>query len=594
MPAFKLKEILLFAGVVSAVPWDPFASQRGQRLLNPSPQGGSDSPGKPNIIFILTDDQDIEMNSLDYMPFVKKHLLDKGTLFRNHFVTTALCCPSRVSLWTGRHSHNTNVTDVNPPYGGYPKFISQGFNDNFLPVWLQQGGYNTYYAGKLFNAHATYNYDKPHVKGFTESDFLLDPWTYNYLNPAYQRNHDAPIIYRGQHTLDVLSNKAYAILDNALASGKPFFLGLAPVAPHSNIEGDISDINDLDKIKFSEPIPLKRHENLFPDAKVPRTPHFNPDKPSGVSWIAKRPKLNKTVVDHNDFYYRQRLRALQGVDELVDGVFKRLEKYGPEVLENTYIFYTADNGFHVSQHRLNPGKECGFEDDIRVPFIVRGPGIAEGKISKSVTTHIDVAPTLFELAGIDQREDFDGIPIPLKPASQTKRRHEHVNVEYWGFAAEEGSLGGALYLNNTYKSLRIIGDTYNLYYSVWCNNEHQLYDLTTDPYQLRNIYPGYADYDESLTILGQPLTKVIDRLDTLLLVLKSCKGTVCVKPWEKLHPDGNVESLRDSLSPSFDAFYKHQESVRFDRCEFGYILDAEGPQEAFSYTRHGAHWSEWV
>lgn len=71
----------------------------------------------PNILFVITDDQDLQLGSISYTPLIQKHLRDKGTFFRNHFVTTALCCPSRVSLWTGRQAHNTNVTDVNPPYG---------------------------------------------------------------------------------------------------------------------------------------------------------------------------------------------------------------------------------------------------------------------------------------------------------------------------------------------------------------------------------------------------------------------------------------------------------------------------------------------
>ena len=72
---------------------------------------------RPNVVFILTDDQDLHMSSLDYMPYLKKHLLDEGTFFQRHYCTIALCCPSRVSLWTGKAAHNTNVTDVNPPYG---------------------------------------------------------------------------------------------------------------------------------------------------------------------------------------------------------------------------------------------------------------------------------------------------------------------------------------------------------------------------------------------------------------------------------------------------------------------------------------------
>jgi hypothetical protein len=76
-----------------------------------------DKVDKPNIIFILTDDQDQRMDSLSYMPHVRKHLIDQGTSFPNHYCTVALCCPSRVSLWTGKAAHNTNVTDVGPPHG---------------------------------------------------------------------------------------------------------------------------------------------------------------------------------------------------------------------------------------------------------------------------------------------------------------------------------------------------------------------------------------------------------------------------------------------------------------------------------------------
>ena len=82
-----------------------------------TPSSSSISKPQPNIVFIITDDQDLHMQSLDYMPLVKKHLLDEGTFYSRHFCTIALCCPSRVSLWTGKAAHNTNVTDVKPPYG---------------------------------------------------------------------------------------------------------------------------------------------------------------------------------------------------------------------------------------------------------------------------------------------------------------------------------------------------------------------------------------------------------------------------------------------------------------------------------------------
>lgn len=129
----------------------------------------SADPDRPNIVFILTDDQDLHLDFLEYMPFLRQHLTEQGTFYKRHFCTIALCCPSRVSLWTGKAAHNTNVTDVKPPYSGYPKFVSQGLNDNFLPLWLQEANYNTYYTGKLFNAHTVNNYHSPFVNGFNGS-----------------------------------------------------------------------------------------------------------------------------------------------------------------------------------------------------------------------------------------------------------------------------------------------------------------------------------------------------------------------------------------------------------------------------------------
>jgi hypothetical protein len=93
--------------------------------------------------------------------------------------------------------------------------------------------------------------------------------------------------------------------------------------------------------------------------------------------------------------------------------------------------------------------------------------------------------------------------------------------------------------------------------------------------------------------MGYPLTKVIDRLDALTFVLKSCKGVTCIKPWDVLHPEGRVKDLQDALNSEYDIFYSIQHKVRYDRCEFGYILDAEGPQIPLTF-RLGLSWSEWA
>ncbi|KAI0909963.1 arylsulfatase-like protein [Ustulina deusta] len=569
--------------------------------INQQPLIGS-GRSRANIVFILTDDQDLHMQSLYYMPFVKEHLIDRGTSFRKHFCTTALCCPSRVALWTGKAAHNTNVTDVSAPYGGYPKFVSQGLNDKYLPVWLQEAGYNTYYTGKLFNAHSVDTYDSPFAAGWTGSDFLLDPFTYWYMNSTYQRNQDPPVSYEGQHSVDVLAKKALKFLDEAYDAGKPFFLGIAPVAPHADIQSPAfkhGNHSNITEVRFSPPVPAKRHSHLFQGAEVPRTSNFNPDKASGASWIRNLPQQTPENVEYNDHFYIQRLRTLQSVDEIVHSVARRLEELG--ILDNTYLIYSTDNGYHIGQHRLNPSKQCSFEEDINIPLIIRGPGVPKNFTTNIVTTHTDLAPTLLQIAGAPLRDDFDGLAIPLTQAglNQAKdERHEHVTVEHWGFASNEGQVFDwypRITTNNTYKAVRIIGGSYNLLYQVWCNNEHELYDLTTDPGQMVNLL--HPQESSGSMLLGLPLDKVVQRLDTLLFILKSCRAQTCIHPWRELHPVGNVESLKDALSPRFDSFYDTEtESIRFERCEMGYIIDAEGPQYERRIPELGLRqdWHEWT
>lgn len=115
MAWLKLLLLLLPVGVARADLWPADDSQHPLTSSLVSDE-------RPNIVLILTDDQDLHMNSLDYVPLIKEHIIDRGTLFRRHFCTTAICCPSRVTLLTGKAAHNTNVTDVFPPYGEYMIF----------------------------------------------------------------------------------------------------------------------------------------------------------------------------------------------------------------------------------------------------------------------------------------------------------------------------------------------------------------------------------------------------------------------------------------------------------------------------------------
>jgi arylsulfatase A-like enzyme len=432
----------------------------------------------------------------------------------------------------------------------------------------------------------------------------------------------------------VLASKAFGFLDEALVSyrteGKPFFMTIAPTAPHSNvhmntfIDGNFNEGSNTQ----SPPVPAPRHAHLFSEIKVPRTPNFNPSNPHGVSWISQLPQQNQTNLDFNDHFYRSRLRALQAVDEMIDDLFAHLT---PEVLQNTYIFFSTDNGYHIGQHRLQPGKQCAFEEDVNIPFIVRGPGIPQNHSTDIVTTHTDLAPTFLALAGATLRADFDGQVIPLHGLTTTPQHDrspsssfrsspighslsapsshwspEHINIEQWGVIMSEGNHGSILYPNHTYKALRLISPTngYNLLYTVWCSGEHELYNLLADPYETENLYPRTNHTGATISLHPPParhdpyrsdtlppahdlahhdavlssvsLDRLLPRLDALLMVLKTCKARQCTHPWEVLHPHDTVRDLEQAMDARYDEFYAAQAKVAFDRCEKAYIPESEG------------------
>ncbi|KAH7313784.1 alkaline-phosphatase-like protein [Stachybotrys elegans] len=514
---------------------------------------------RPNIVFIMTDDQDVHMESLNHMPLTQQHLVSQGATFEKHYCTVAICCPSRVNLWTGQMSHNTNVTNVQPPWGGYQKFIQNGYNDHHLALWMQQSGYNTYYTGKLYNGHT--------------------PFTYQYFNVSITYDAQPPENPVGVYSTDLLADTAYRYLEDAFAHpDTPFFLTVAPVAPHGQL-------TEYPEHWAGPPQVAERHRGLFPNYTIPRTPDFNPDTPTGVNWVAQLPKLNDTMIAYNDEYQRERLRSLQAVDEMVAGIVTRLEDAG--VLDNTYVFYTSDNGFHIGQHRMHPGKMCGYETDINVPMIVRGPGIAPGSLRSGPTSHTNLAPTIMKLAGNDiSNKSFDGAPLDLHHPDTPLAGTEHLAVEFWGIGLAESYLAGEEeYPNNTYKAVRIHSDDYSYYYSVWCNNAKELYDMKTDPLQLHNLLP-----ESDVSSAGdRDLTLLTNRLDALMMVLKSCKEESCISPWQSLHPDGNVGSLTDALDHQYDDFYERQTKVSYTRCERGYIIESEGPQDFDVFGRSGIH-----
>lgn len=568
---------------------------------------------RPNILFILTDDQDSHMESVDHMPYLQSDIVRQGVTFQQHFCTVALCCPSRATLWTGKAAHNHNVTNVSPPHGGYPKVVARGINDDYLPLWMQEAGYNTYYAGKLWNFHHVSNYDAPHARGFNGSDFLLDPYTYRYWDTKITHNGEPPVSYAGQYNTDVIADKSYALLREALSHTEesPFFLTVAPIAPHSNWVFDAKH----NATYLSAPQVAYRHEHLFHDYHIPRKASFNKPIRGGASWTGNLAELNNSVVAYNDFYQRQRLRALQPVDEMLHELVKMLEEAGE--LENTYILYSTDNGYHISQHAMHPGKECGLDTDVHIPLFIRGPGLEAGGYRTLVTSHTDIAPTLLRIAGATERiPSLDGEPIALTldDIPIDGGRSEHVAVEYWGLGAPEGHYGLrsddkfeagdmlGMYVNNTYRGLRLVAHDYSLYFSVWCTGDHELYDLKRDPEQTVNLLAGDQDGLLDFQVAGRSHQAVVARLDALILVLRDCKADVCRRPWKTLHPDGSVHSLADALDSAFDSFYYGQPKMAFHGCgDSAYLKELETAAHVHPYGQESAlggetfaYGNEWI
>lgn len=283
--------------------------------------GATQASKQPNIVVIMTDDQDWQLGSTEVQPALKRHLVDKGITLDKHFVTTAQCCPSRTSFLRGQAAHNTNLTNVRPPGGAYEKFVASGEVKDYLPMWLSAAGYQTEYIGKFLNGYSMATYD-PAPEGWDHTDILVNPYTYNYNNVVMSMNGQRPIFYDGFHQTDIMRAKALDRLQYLVSQPKPFYIQIAPTAPHVDVE---------------PPVPCVRHMWSFNNVTAPRTPNFNPSddfQKQKPGYLKDSAFLNQSQVDYVDYAHRARLQSLLGIDEMVDDITQLLEEH--EALDNTY------------------------------------------------------------------------------------------------------------------------------------------------------------------------------------------------------------------------------------------------------------------
>ncbi|MBC8163353.1 MAG: sulfatase [Roseiflexaceae bacterium] len=451
---------------------------------------------RPNIVLILADDLDIQLGSLEVMPNLKALLAAQGASFDQAFVPISLCCPSRASLLRGQYPHNHGVYTNGPPTGGFQRFQELNLEDQTLATALQGAGYRTALLGKYLNG-----YPDPAAQSFIPpgwSEWYSPSSDNAYSEYNYSLNENGTLVAYGDapadYLTDVLAAKANSFVTRTATTGEPFFIELATYAPH---------------LPYT---PAPRHVGLFAGVQAPRPPSFNEadvsDKPAAVQG---KPLLNPVAISSIDTSYRLRLQSLQAVDELIAGLVQTLAASGE--LDSTYIFFTSDNGYHMGAHRLSSGKYTPYEEDIRVPLLVRGPGVSAGVVRRELVSNIDLAPTFAEIAGLTPPAQVDGRSlVPLLQAGQSAPAwRQAVLFEQYPFAGQQPSsrrypagigaarIGYAGVLEPldpqdvlaaapqaAYQGLRTA--TYK--YVEYSTGERELYDLVADPYELQNLAAG--------------------------------------------------------------------------------------------------------
>ncbi|MEO6405015.1 MAG: sulfatase [Ferruginibacter sp.] len=442
---------------------------------------------KPNIIFILTDDY--AANLVDFMPNLKA-MQREGVTFSNYYVSNSLCCPSRSSIFTGMLPHNTRVETNTKPNGGYNAYIEHDDAQKSFCVALQHAGYKTAMMGKFLNGYLPRKH-KP-VPGW--SDWFVAGA--GYRNFDYDINNNGQLMHFGNAPGDYLTDVLSSHTDSLVRAWKdhPFFIEIASFTPHAPF------------------IPAPRHEKLFSDQQAPRTATFNKQADSTApAWLRKLQPLGLNQVDRIDNIFRNRLRCIMSIDEMLGNIRKILDQTGNS--KRTYIIFSSDNGYHLGDYSMFQGKQTPFDIDIRVPLITYGPHVAKGSLQPAIVSNIDLAPTFAALAGVQLSGNADGRDIQkLFRQEKTGKiswrnfaivEHRRVNYDRNDPDRQEAEDG----ILPSYTAIRFN----QLLYVEYETGETSCYDVQNDPYELKNIFSALPAEKQK-------------KLHSIVLAVKNCGG----------------------------------------------------------------------
>jgi N-acetylglucosamine-6-sulfatase len=516
---------------------------------------------KPSFVVIQVDDATLDQlyGSLNVggvevqaMPYTLSLIANRGVTFNRYYVPYPLCCPSRVSLLTGRYAHNHNVRGNVPPNGGSTGFANRAAYSHNLATWLQGAGYRTIHIGKFLNGYGDEPFDNGQYwpPGWSAWHSVLRADTNHYFygytlnnNGALEGPYGDPGSWEtreygerddfGCPLAAVNGKPCFYETDkfNALAweeltqtsPEQPFYLQMDYTAPHGDFR------------RPAGPEPATRHYNTFSGAPYPhsRSQGFNEgnvnDKPR---FIREAPYLSFQEIHTYRVYYQKALESLRSVDEGVKLIVDTLG--GLQRLRNTYIVFTSDNGFFYGEHRLTGGKFLAYEPATHLPLLIRGPGIKAGTSTGELAANIDIAPTILELAGVKADKSIDGrslVPYMRDSALRSRRPLlfesfvETNDVEANGEptaqrahvtgmrrrGAEDGASASIVAPPKDYEGIRL--GPYK--YIEWPDGEKELYDITKDPYELNNV------------VRVPNLSPIRAFLHAQLVRLETCVGRTC-------------------------------------------------------------------
>jgi len=462
---------------------------------------------RPNIVFILSDDHRYDfMSCVEGCPdFLKTPNMDRlaseGALFKNAFVSTSLCSPSRASILTGQYMHRHRVVDNQ-------RDVPEG--TRFFPTELQSGGYNTGFIGKWHMGHDS---DEPR-DGF-------DHWASFQGQGVY---HDPTMNINGKqesfsgYTTDVLTDLAINWLRDRDASPKPFFLFLSykavhyPFTPAPRNQGKYQD----ESIDYPETM-ANTEQNYRTQPRWVRDRRYSIH---GIDHMETGAFDNDPVPDFDALYHAY-AETVFGLDENVGRVLDCVDQAG--LRDNTIVIYMGDNGFELGEHGFYDKRDA-FEHSIRVPMLVRAPGqIAAGTVVEEMVQNIDIAATILDVCQVKPSEQtqFDGRSMRVlwdetpesKQTLATTPWRDHLLYEYhweWNFPATPTTL-----------AIRTERFKYIYYHGVWDHNG--FYDLQTDPHERHNLI-DVPVYQQQIAELQNQLFDELDASGGLTLPIRPPAG----------------------------------------------------------------------